>query len=270
MAKAKKSVKRKNQDALDDLLDPPIAFNPAFLRITGSPQAAIFLSQSWYWTKINLRNGGDGWWYNSQVEIQEQTGLTRSNQETARRVLGNLGIQDEKLKGVPATLHFRVDKMKVYELLGFQFAESPQTEGVQFAESPQTGLQGQEQTGLQDDGKLDSGDSAIFNKKLKTPPKTPLDSTKKDLRSEIYVRDLSITHIQEALKPYAKNQLEEKNTMDKIRRALESDGVSLKIDSNVYSWVGLNGHAEDFQDRYAVIINKHTSIQYDYEMEFCE
>lgn len=154
----------KYRDELDDLLDRPIAYNPAFKRITHSTVASIFLSQCWYWSKRHKHD--DGWFYKTQKEWEEETGLTRSEQETARKHCRDAGVMDEKLKGVPATLFYRVNKQKIYELLGIQFAETQQTE---IAETLQTSLDEKPQFA----GKLQSGVSANINKESKTSTMIP-------------------------------------------------------------------------------------------------
>jgi hypothetical protein len=105
------------------VLDRPIAFNPAFKKITGSTVAALMLSQAWYWSKRTADE--DGWFYKTLVEWEEETGLSRSEQETARKHLK--GMMEVKLRGVPAQLYYRVNKPKIYELLGIQFAGMSQT-----------------------------------------------------------------------------------------------------------------------------------------------
>jgi len=151
---------RKFYDPMDDLLDRPIAFNPAFKRITGNTVAGIFLSQAWYWSKRH--KGDDGWFYKSGIEWEEETGLSRSEQETARRHCLSAGVMEEKLKGVPATLYFRVLKPKVYELLGVQFAGMSQTE-----------IGGNQQAGMQGDGEQDGDNPANLNKESEIPPEIP-------------------------------------------------------------------------------------------------
>jgi len=86
--------------------DRPIAYHPLLARAIKSVAAAIFLGQLLYWQ--GKGKYGD-WTYKSQDEIYEETGLGRSSQETARRKLKAIGILDEKLAGVPATMHYRVD-----------------------------------------------------------------------------------------------------------------------------------------------------------------
>lgn len=155
---------RKFHDALDDALDRPIAYNPAFRRITGSTVAGIFLSQAWYWSKRHKED--DGWFYKIGKEWEEETGLSRSEQETARRHCLRVEVMEEKLKGVPATMYYRVIKPKVYELLGIQIAELPQTENEDI---PQTSLDDVPQfAGVQQcDG------NSNINKETETPPTTP-------------------------------------------------------------------------------------------------
>jgi hypothetical protein len=110
-------------DALDNLLDRPIAFQPSFKKITGSTNAALLLSQAFYWTKRTTNP--EGWFWKTRDEWMEETGLTEAELDTAREKCRTVGVIEEKLKGVPATLHYRVIKPKVYELLGFEFPQIP-------------------------------------------------------------------------------------------------------------------------------------------------
>ena len=157
-------ITKRYYDPMDELLDRPISFNPAFKKLTGSTVAALMLSQAWYWTKRT--SDDEGWFYKSQAEWEDETGLTRSECETARKHLKSSGIMEEDLRGVPATLYYRIDKPKIYEMLGVQFATIPQTE---IAETPQTSLP--------EGDKQDWGIPANFNKNTEitteiTPKKT--------------------------------------------------------------------------------------------------
>jgi len=116
---------RKFHDPLDDLLDRPIAFNPAFKKITGSTVAALMLSQAWYWSKRT--SDENGWFFKIGTEWEDETGLSRSEQETARKILKSLGLMEEELRGVPARLYYRVEKEEIYNMLGIQFAGNQQT-----------------------------------------------------------------------------------------------------------------------------------------------
>ncbi len=118
-------AKKDYSHPLDLVLDRPIAFQRSFRKITGSTVAALFLSQAYYWSK---RHDDDhGWFYNTQEDWEDETGLSRSEQETARKVLKRLGILEEKRVGVPARLYYRIHRERIAELLNFQFAGIPQT-----------------------------------------------------------------------------------------------------------------------------------------------
>src|SRR5262249_2390549 len=103
-----------------DILGRPIAFHRCLVPVTGSVTAALMLSQAVYWTRHT--NNPQGWFYKSIREWEEETGLTRREQETARKRLRNTGFWTEKLTGVPATVHFRIDAEKLAVALG-QFAQ---------------------------------------------------------------------------------------------------------------------------------------------------
>ena len=85
----------------------PVAYYPKLVKVTGSVNAAIFLSQLGYWTPKAA--DPDGWVYKTQIEWELETGLTRWEQETARRQLRERSILTEIKKGMPARLFFRID-----------------------------------------------------------------------------------------------------------------------------------------------------------------
>jgi hypothetical protein len=89
------------------LLDRPIAYHRILAEIGGSVTAGVFLSQAVYWSQRT--DDPDGWFWKTQKEWQEETYLKRSEQEIARRELRAAGILEEKKKGVPAKLYFRLN-----------------------------------------------------------------------------------------------------------------------------------------------------------------
>lgn len=97
---------------LFDLLDRPIAFHRPFVTLAGSVNAALLLSQAIYWSKRT--KDPEGWFYKSARDWEEETGLTRREQETARKSLKALGFWLEDLRGVPATMYFRIDSDRLY------------------------------------------------------------------------------------------------------------------------------------------------------------
>ncbi|MGV3783587.1 conserved phage C-terminal domain-containing protein [Citrobacter freundii] len=153
---------------LIQLLDRPIAYNPAFAKlrvgkVKAGPVAAVFLSQMVYWH--NRMDGG--WMYKTQADIASETALTRDEQETARKRLIQLGVLEEDRRGVPATMHYRINPERLEALL-LETTQSvkkavPQNKtrlrNIQNVEMPQSGLV--------QSRKLDCGDSA--NKNVETP-----------------------------------------------------------------------------------------------------
>ena len=97
------------------LLDRPIAFHRCFVAPTGSIAAALMLSQALYWQQRT--KDPEGWWFKTRDEWEEETGLGRREQETARRNLRKIGVLRENLRGVPAQLWYMVDEMRLFELL---------------------------------------------------------------------------------------------------------------------------------------------------------
>src|SRR5690242_16310848 len=90
--------------AMIKVFDRPIAFHRCFVRLTGSVNAALLLSQAVYWS--NRTNDPEGWFHKSMDEWEEETGLTRHEQDKAREILRGTGFWNEKKKGVPPKVHY--------------------------------------------------------------------------------------------------------------------------------------------------------------------
>lgn len=95
------------------LLDRPVAFQRSFVRLGAGVTGALLLSQLVYW-----QNRMDGnWFYKTQVELEEETGLSRYEQEGARKKLVSIGVLEEQKKGIPAKLYFRVNETVLSDYL---------------------------------------------------------------------------------------------------------------------------------------------------------
>lgn len=142
--------------SLIQLLDRPIAYQPAFAqlragKVKSGPTAAVLLSQLVYW-----HNRMDGeWMYKTREDIKKETGLSRDEQETARKRLIALGVLQEELRGVPATLHYKINSERLEQLL-----LAPDRAESQMGAIPPTRKRGSRQ--------LDGGNAP--NKKAATPP----------------------------------------------------------------------------------------------------
>lgn len=75
------------------------------------------LSQAFYWTKNETAMARDGWFYKTQADWHEETCLTRTEQENARKRLREKGFMQEDLRGLPAKMWYRVDLEKVITAL---------------------------------------------------------------------------------------------------------------------------------------------------------
>lgn len=109
---------------VSQFLDRPIAFHRVLVRLGAGVTGAVMLSQALYWS--NRTSEGDGWFYKTQIEWEEETGLTRYEQEGARKKLKNMGIIEEIKKGVPCKTWYRVN-FSVLDKCLIQYAEKPQT-----------------------------------------------------------------------------------------------------------------------------------------------
>ncbi|SMG61283.1 hypothetical protein [Paraburkholderia susongensis] len=88
----------------------PIAFGTRLARITGHPKDAMLLSQLVYWTRRGRDVGGNGGWVHKTREHWfAETGLSREEQENARRRLRIRNLVMEWRGGRPACLHYRLD-----------------------------------------------------------------------------------------------------------------------------------------------------------------
>ena len=112
-------------DKVADLLGGgrTIAYKTDLAHAAGSVTAGLLLSQFWYWANSRDVTDRDGWFWKTMPEITDETGLTRTEQENARKKLVHLGILHEQRRGTPAKLWFRLDKDALYDLLACYLAD---------------------------------------------------------------------------------------------------------------------------------------------------
>jgi hypothetical protein len=99
-----------------ELFDLPISFHRSYVRVTGSVTAALMLSQAIAWSEA-LEPQAQGWFSKSQADWACESGLTRWEQQTARRVLRKRGLLEERKAGAPARLWFRVNEERLWQVL---------------------------------------------------------------------------------------------------------------------------------------------------------
>ncbi|HEX8503699.1 MAG TPA: hypothetical protein VF659_24150 [Pyrinomonadaceae bacterium] len=118
-----------------DLLSRPIAFHRAFVKIGGSVTAGVMLSQAFYWSRNRRARERGGWFYKSHTTWEEETGLTRREQQTARKHLRKAGLLEEKDGPLPGrgggrVVWYRVNLGVLFEKLrGLPRTDTPAPDG---------------------------------------------------------------------------------------------------------------------------------------------
>lgn len=67
-----------------------VVYHPTFATIAGGIKAGLFLAQLFYWH--DRGRDPDGWIYKTQAEWEEETGLSRWEQQRVRRQLRERGL----------------------------------------------------------------------------------------------------------------------------------------------------------------------------------
>ena len=109
------------KNLLIQLNQRPIAVYPVYIKITGSVNAGLLLSQLMYW--YGAVNGRI--FYKSDAEIMEETMLSESELRTAKNKLKSLSFIEIKAKGVPARTHYTINsQLLISEINNFSSAKS--------------------------------------------------------------------------------------------------------------------------------------------------
>jgi hypothetical protein len=109
------------KNLLIQLNQRPIAVYPIYIKITGSVNAGLLLSQLMYW--YGAVNGRI--FYKSDIEIMEETCLSESELRTAKNKLKSMPFIEIKAKGVPAKTHYSINAENlIREIHAFSSAKS--------------------------------------------------------------------------------------------------------------------------------------------------
>lgn len=104
-----------------EMFDQPIHFHPWCARLTGSALAGLLLSLSI--RKAQALIDPDGWGMNAQAAVDPQnawfelavndvtsaTGMSRHEQQAAKRALMSLGLLESRKQGLPAVTRYRLN-----------------------------------------------------------------------------------------------------------------------------------------------------------------
>lgn len=98
-----------------DYLEGPIWFHRQFVDFTQSITAALMLSRGLHWSRHTA--DPERWFYKSRDEWQRETGMTRFEQEGARKILRELKVWGENWEQKTNRMWYRVDLDRLDELL---------------------------------------------------------------------------------------------------------------------------------------------------------
>ena len=153
------------------LLDRPIAFHRCFVDPTGSITAALMLSQALYWQQRT--KDPDGWWYKTREEWREETGMSRWEQEEARKRLRRVGVLREERRGIPARLWYRVDEGQLWALLTKTDPPAEPDAGPEGLDPAVRQMEGKPPTGRSVRRQLLQRLQQRLQQRLPPPPQTP-------------------------------------------------------------------------------------------------
>jgi hypothetical protein len=122
------------QKVKDLLPNRTVGYSPDLARAVGGATIGLFLSQLLFLSDKGANP--DGWVYKSEAEMGRETGLTKREQQTARRKLLALGVIAIMRGGWKNTYHFKVIWEKLYQVIAG--SKRPQTVPTEKTESVQT------------------------------------------------------------------------------------------------------------------------------------
>jgi hypothetical protein len=125
------------QKIKDMLPNRVVGYSPDLARMVGGATIGLFLSQLLFLS--DKGNNPEGWVYKSEQEMGKETGLTKREQQTARRKLLALGVITIMRGGWKNTYHFKVLWEKLYQVIaGSQQTQSVPTEKSQSVQTVST------------------------------------------------------------------------------------------------------------------------------------
>jgi hypothetical protein len=128
-------VAQTHRQRVKDLLpNRVVGYSPDLARVVGGATTGLFLSQLLFLS--DKGHNTEGWVYKSEAEMGQETGLTKREQQTARRKLLSLGVIAIMRGGFRNTYHFKVIWEKLYQVIaGIQRVQNVPTEKIQSAQN---------------------------------------------------------------------------------------------------------------------------------------
>lgn len=170
--------------------DNYIAVNRDLIRLLGLEGAVVLgelASQHRYW-KNNNGLTDDGYFYSTSDNIEKSTGLKEARQRAVIKKLVSQKVIDVKLKGLPATRHFKINEV---QLLSMMQNSSNQLSGTSSAkieelEQPKSQINKKELT--KTNNKNDNNIYHEIIEHLNTKAHTAFKASSKATQSQIHAR----------------------------------------------------------------------------------
>jgi hypothetical protein len=125
------------QQIKDMLPNRVVGYSPDLARIVGGATIGLFLNQLLFLSDKGANP--DGWVYKSEADMGKETGLTKREQQTARRKLLALGVIVIMRGGWKNTYHFKVIWEKLYQVIaGIKRPQNVATEKSERAQNAVT------------------------------------------------------------------------------------------------------------------------------------
>ena len=124
-------VAQSHRQKIKDMLPHRVVgYSPDLARMVGGATIGLFLSQLLFLSDKGANP--EGWVYKSEQEMGKETGLSKREQQTARRKLLALGVIAIIRGGFRNTYHFKVIWEKLYQVItGSQRTQTVPTENVE-------------------------------------------------------------------------------------------------------------------------------------------
>lgn len=103
------------QKVKDLLPNRTVGYSPDLARAVGGATIGLFLSQLLFLSDKGANP--EGWVYKSEAEMSRETGLTKREQQTARRKLLALGVIAIERRGFRFSYHFKVIWNRLYQVI---------------------------------------------------------------------------------------------------------------------------------------------------------
>jgi hypothetical protein len=125
------------QKVKDLLPNRTVGYSPDLARAVGGATIGLFLSQLLFLSDKGANP--EGWVYKSEAEMGRETGLTKREQQTARRKLLSLGVIQIERRGFKFTYHFKIVWERLYQVIEkFQRGQTVPTEKIERAQNVPT------------------------------------------------------------------------------------------------------------------------------------